>query len=333
MVHRIDQRGFSFSRREALVQGILVGASVLGGTASRGAPWSTSRAPAAEAEDQEAASGWIDAHVHVWTEELEKYPLAQGFTVAEMVPQRYRPEDLFADCRPEGVRRIVLIQMSYYGFDNSYMTDMIAAHPGIFSGVAVIDPADPELERNVKTLASQGVRGFRIHGSPEQTREWPRNRGMQRLWSLAAREGLAICPLINPADIPTVDTLCEKFPETTVVVDHFARIGMRGGIDRGDLDALCRLARFPRVHVKTSAFYALGKKEPPYEDLWEMIARMRDAFGPQRLMWASDAPFQVQAPHTYKASIELIRSAPPRVLSDADKNWILRDTAARVYFS
>ena len=51
----------------------------------------------------------------------------------------------------------------------------------------------------------------------------------------------------------------ERFPETPVVVDHFARIGISGTIEEAELAQLCRLARHPKVTVKLSAFYALGE--------------------------------------------------------------------------
>ena len=82
---------------------------------------------------------------------------------------------------------------------------------------------------------------------------------------------------------------------------------MDGTIREAELSALCDLAKHKRVAVKLSAYYALGKKEPPYEDLIPMIRRVLDVFGVDRCMWASDAPYLVQPPHTYAASIGLIR--------------------------
>ena len=75
-----------------------------------------------------------------------------------------------------------------------------------------------------------------------------------------------------------------------------------------DLAALCRLARHRNTFVKVSAFYALGQKKPPYTDLGPLIRRLLDAFGRERLMWATDCPYQVQGEHTYSDSIELVRS-------------------------
>ena len=54
----------------------------------------------------------IDAHVHVWTDDVEKYPLADGFARAEMQPPTFFPEDILAHARPCGVERVVLVQMT-----------------------------------------------------------------------------------------------------------------------------------------------------------------------------------------------------------------------------
>jgi predicted TIM-barrel fold metal-dependent hydrolase len=152
------------------------------------------------------------------------------------------------------------------------------------------------------------------------------------MWRAAADSGLAVCPLINPAALPALDRRCERHPETTVVIDHFARVGIDGTIRDSELDALCRLARFPRVHVKVSAFYALGKKAAPYLDLAPMIRRVLDAYGPERLMWGSDSPFQVQGDHAYAPSVELIRNRLD-FLSAGDRRSLLRGTAERLFFS
>ncbi len=83
---------------------------------------------------------FIDAHVHVWTPDTAHYPLASGYKKEDMHPPSFTPEDLFKHTKPVGVDRVNLIQMSWYGFDNSYMIHMIALHKGVFSGTAVIDP-------------------------------------------------------------------------------------------------------------------------------------------------------------------------------------------------
>jgi predicted TIM-barrel fold metal-dependent hydrolase len=311
-----SHKPYKFSRRDF---GCVAGAAA--------ASWVTHRAtPAGEKQ----IPGWIDAHVHVWNPDTDKYPLGPGFQKSDMQPPSFTADELFSHCRPAGVKRIVLIQMSFYEFDHRYMNEVMSAHPGVFAGVALVDHRADNLDSRIDQLASQGIRGFRLH-SRGDAKGWVEDAGMARLWRKAGREGLAVCPLINPSDIRYVDALCKKFPDTTVVVDHFARVGISGRIDPQPLGNLCRLARFSNTHVKTSAFYALGQKKPPYDDLAPMIRQVVDAFGPQRLMWGSDCPFQVQGEHSYGASIALIRDRL-NFLSESDKRRILRGTAEKVFF-
>jgi predicted TIM-barrel fold metal-dependent hydrolase len=279
-----------------------------------------------------SGGGSIDAHVHVWTPDTEKYPLASGFKKEDMKPASFTPDQLFAHCRPEGVSRIVLIQMSYYKTDNRYMLDMIAAHPGTFSGVAIIDENAADVRGRMKALKQQGVRGFRIYTGGSDVEAWLGSPGMKAMWKAAAEENLNMCLLINPEALGPVAKMCEQYPDTPVVIDHFARLGMKGVVDRAGLDSLLHLSKHSKVTLKTSAFYALGKKKAPYLDLGPMIRECRDAFGAERLMWASDCPFQVDPGHNYHDSIALVRDRLD-FLTASDRAAMLRGTAERVFFS
>ena len=281
--------------------------------------------------DSVVKKGWIDAHVHVWTPDVKAYPLADGYTPERMNPQSFTPEELFELSRPEGVARIVLIQMSYYQFDNSYMLDMMRKHAGVFGGVALLDETQPNVRGRLQALADQGVRGIRLRASKANAEKWLGSGGMKELWQAGAELGVAMCPLGNPDALPAIRRMCTAYPDTTVVIDHFARIGVKGTIDRGDLDNLKSLSEFKNVHVKTSAFYALGKKAAPYTDLGPMIRELRDTYGAERLMWATDCPFQAMRGHTFAESIALIRDRLD-FLSAADKEWMLCKTAERVFF-
>jgi predicted TIM-barrel fold metal-dependent hydrolase len=269
----------------------------------------------------------IDAHVHVWTDDRKRYPRTEP---RESRPDRFTPEDLFAHSKPAGVRRTVLIQMSFYRFDNSYMLDSIHAHPGIFSGVGIVDSTAAHPDDAMKALAKGGVRGFRIvPGANPQG--WLDAPGMQAMWRCGAEQRLAMCPLVNPNALPSIDRMCAQHPDTPVVIDHLARIGATGEIRDADVRLLCGLAKHRNVAVKVSAFYALGRKTPPYTDLVPLIRRVFEDFGPRRLMWASDSPFQVLDQHTYAASIALVRDKLPFV-SGEDREWLLAKTAESIFF-
>lgn len=277
-----------------------------------------------------ARQDFVDAHVHVWTPDTNEYPLASGFQKADMQPPSFTPDELMAHAKPSGVGRVVLVQMSFYGYDNSYMLKTIRDYPGTYAGIAVVDETRSPAT-TMKELAKQGVRGFRIRPGNQKPDRWLASPGMQAMWKYGADEGLAMCHLIDANYLPSVERMCRQNPRTPVVVDHFARIGVDGTIRTKDVDNLCRLARYDQVSLKISAYYALGRKQAPYDDLGPMIRRVRDAYGAERLMWASDCPYQVQQDHTYQDSIDLIQRLD--FLSENDREWILKKTASRLFFS
>ena len=183
-------------------------------------------------------------------------------------------------------------------------------------------------------LLTQGVTGFRITPfirKEEERAKWLETPGMNEMWKTGARTRQAMCLLIDAADLPATDRMCERHPDTPVVIDHFARIGVDGQIRDSDVANLCRLARHKHAHVKISAFYALGKKKPPHDELIPMIKRLFEAFGPERLMWASDSPYQIEGENNYKASISLVRDRLD-FTSKEDREWLLRKTAEKVFF-
>jgi predicted TIM-barrel fold metal-dependent hydrolase len=211
----------------------------------------------------------VDAHVHVWTDDRKRYPRTPNGR--ESQPERFTPQDLFRHSLRSGVSRVVLIQMSFYRFDNSYMLDCIRDHPGIFSGVGIVDASAPAPDAAMKALARHGVRGFRIvPGSSPQT--WLDTPGMQVMWATAAKERLAMCPLIGPDILPALDRMCRKYPETSVVIDHLARIGADGTIRDSDVAALCGLAEHRNVKSRCPRFTRSGASSRPIRTLQRSYA-------------------------------------------------------------
>jgi predicted TIM-barrel fold metal-dependent hydrolase len=319
----------------------LAGLAISGGSGSAEGATQERQAAQTDARVQERgrvpplsldAEPYIDAHSHIWTPDLDRYPLAEGFTRDDMQPPSFTAEELLTTCRPAGVGRVNLIQMSYYGFDNSYMLDMIAAYPDRFVGTAIIDPEGPDPAAEMATLATKGVRAFRVQ--PQFLNlpigRWLDHPGYDAMFSKASETRQAISFLIDPDALPEVDRVCREYRETAFVVDHLARIGVDGQFRESDIEALCDLARNPNAYVKIGAFYALSPMGPPYRDLAPMIRRVVAAYGSQRCMWESDCPFQV-VDHSYQASIDLIQSHLD-FLDDDDRGRLLTGTAETLLF-
>lgn len=205
----------------------------------------------------EEQNRWIDAHSHIWPAETDKFSLASGLTKKDLNPPSFTDDELMAIARPEGVERVVLIQHSvYHLFDNSYLLDAVKRHPGTFRVVGMVDDHKAGAGEEMKRLLPLGVTGFRITPliRKEQPEKWLETDGMRQMWKAAAITKQSMCCLINPDQLSGVDAMCEQNPETPVVIDHFARIGVDGQMRDDDVAKLVRLARHKNTYVKVSAF-------------------------------------------------------------------------------
>ena len=124
--------------------------------------------------------------------------------------------------------------------------------------------------------------------------------------------------------------MSNRHPNTVIVIDHLGRIGANGTILQSDIDQLCALAKNENIYLKVSAFYALGSKQPPHHDLIPLIKQVYDSYGPDRLMWASDAPPALMD-ESYEDQISVVRDHI-NFISQSDKEKLMRTTAERIFF-
>ncbi len=283
---------------------------------------------------------YVDAHVHIWTSDTVKYPPAPGFRKEDFWFPSFSAEELLAHARPAGVRRINLVQMTWYGLDHTYILDVIAMDPRTFCGTGIVpamsDVSGPSPDNTMVALSKGGIFAFRVRGKstrpplPDMQR-WMDHPGYDKMFAAGAKHNLALSFLMGPADLPELDRMCSKFPETPVIIDHFCLIGRKGQFIEEEIQALVRMAKHKRVMVKFGGFYALGAAKPPYIDMLPLMRRLVEAFGPQRCMWESDAPLQTKTPQSYAAAVAVIRDHAD-FLSASDRHQILTKTAEDFFF-
>ena len=286
----------------------------------------------------------VDAHIHVWSPDHDRYPLAPGFTADDLWHPSFTPDDHFAYSRQVGPVRINLVQMTWYGLDHSYIVDLIASDPDTFVGTGIVPAvsdvslADPG--EQMKALAEHGIYAFRVRGKGAQPQwgqsdRWLDQEGYERMFAVGADENLAISFLTGPVDLPAIDEMCERFPDTPVILDHGGGVRVRdGAFPEEQMQTLCRLARHPRMMVKLGPLHGIGEDQAPFHDLLPMIQRVVDTFGPDRCMWESDSggPIEMKDPQRdFVASIDLIREAD--FLSPSDRDRILGGTANAFFFN
>ena len=298
------------------------------------------RASSAAVSPPVPVSNIVDAHVHVWSSDTRQFPLAPGFSNQDLWFPSYSVEEVRRLGAAAEVTRFNLVQMTWYGLDHSYILHAIARDPlhfvgtGIVPAVTDVSLADPG--RTMVELARGGIYAFRIRGQSTRPKiddgpRWMDYSGFEKMFTAGSQHNLALSFLLGPSDLPEIDRMCRRFPQTPIILDHFCRIGRQKILVEKEIQALCKMAQHPRVMVKLGAFYGLGARQPPYLDMLPLVRRVVDAFGPERCMWESDAPLQSRDGHTFGAAVAVIRDHCA-FLSQTDKQQILVNTAENFFF-
>jgi predicted TIM-barrel fold metal-dependent hydrolase len=264
----------------------------------------------------------IDPHVHVWKHDPQ-FPFAEG---ANAPARDATPEMLLDLMKANGVARTVIIQVIHYRYDNSYLASVLKRYPGTFQGVCRVDPLDAAAPDRLSKLAEQGFRGVRISPAANASGDWFNGPLMPPLWKRCHDLKVPMTVLAPIQRMPAVAVLLEKVPELTVVVDHMADCP----VDQpAELEKLIALKRYPNVFVKISHTWSLSKQPYPWLDAQEHVKRLHHAFGPQRLMWATDWPI-IEDRAAYAQALRVVRDDMSFLNAD-DRRWMLSGTIERVW--
>jgi L-fuconolactonase len=264
----------------------------------------------------------IDPHVHVWKHD-PRFPFAAG---AQVPARDATPETLLDLMKANGVSKTVIIQVIHYTYDNSYLADVLKRYPNTFQGVCRVDPRNPAAPDHLSQLTEQGFRGVRLSPAGDPSGDWVRGPLMPPLWKRCDELKVPMTVLAPISRMPDVGALLEKLPDLTVVIDHMADCPVG---QPSELEKLIALKRFPNVFVKISHTWSISKQPYPWLDAQEHVKRLYQAFGPQRLMWATDWPI-VENHSTYAKALSVVRDEM-RFLSADDLHWILSGTIERVW--
>jgi predicted TIM-barrel fold metal-dependent hydrolase len=281
----------------------------------------------------------VDTHVHVFTDDRQKYPQISDTPRAGSIPSiseigqtewpLTRIEDLIAQFDEAGVDKATLVQAYFiYEYDNRYTIDAAAAHPERFTAVVVLDPMNPkspdELSRMVEEHGVTGIRFMRGRlpesslGKPETYPLWER---IQQL-----KVPLAINDRIR--DIGRVLKPMERYPDVKLAFEHAwgHKVGAPPGYDV--LKPLFDLSKNPNVYIKT-AINNIAAARDAGGTPQQLYTKLVEVFGAKRIMWSSNYPAHPKFGNV-KARVDESRKALAH-LSAQDQAWIFGKTALSFY--
>ena len=200
-------------------------------------------------------------------------------------------------------------------------------HPDRFAFLMRVDPLDPGIEGWIETLAAApGFKALRTLIFTPTDGVVFEDGGHNRLLKAARAHNLPVF-VTSPGRVSHVAQYAERFPDIQFVIDHCgAAFDMPCG--EATIDDAVALACYPNVAYKWAHAPSLLSTAPyPFPDLEPKLRRAVDAFGPERVMWASDYTMTRRRANWGEA-IFSIRHSPS--LSEDDKAWILGRTARKI---
>ncbi len=241
-------------------------------------------------------------------------------------------EEMVAAMDSVGVDGAIMVSsFNLYRYDPSYALSVYAAYPDRFRVVTPVDATDPNIDDVVaRWAATKGAVGVRIilrDGMPMD----PADPGLARAFAAAARHSLPVNFLCwGRLDLGI--EFVRRNPDTVIVIDHLGMLQpAKPPVPAdvwADLPKLLALAAYDNVRVKISGACTMSHEPFPYNDIWDPVLRIIDAFGLGRCMWGTDWTRTIGM-LTYEQGVAPFRETTR--LSEADKAQLMGGTLEKVY--
>lgn len=264
-----------------------------------------------------------DSHMHICGPESRyEYAAARIYT-----PPDALLEDYLNLAKTLGIERVVFVQPSVYGNDNTAMLETMKQCPLQNRGVAVLDHTVSE--DILDELNRAGIRGVRFNlvDIAEATRQIP----LEPIRQLAQRiepYDWHVELLVHVDDHPNLDTLLGDMP-VDIVVGHLGYFRPDRNTNDQGFQALLRLMQAGRCWAKLTGPYRVSAGEVPYSSV-EKFARLLVREAPERVLWGSDWP-HVMVKNAMPNDGDLVDLLFDWVPDASVRHGILVNNAAKLY--
>ena len=271
----------------------------------------------------------IDSQVHAYDKNSPQRPwrgVPQGW------PASANADEMVAAMDAVGVDAAINISpFSVYGFDASYAIEVYKKYPGRFALIKPVDPADPKVADTIadwkKTPGTVAVR-LMLRELPND----PADPGITRVLKTAASHNMPVNMLIWGGRIDQAKGIAERNPDTSIIIDHL-------GIQQphappappdawADLPKMLKFGEHKNVSIKISGACTMSHEPFPFNDIWDPVCRLIDAFGLDRCMWGTD--WTRAAPVLpYKPAVEAFRVT--KRFTDSDREKLMGGSLMKIY--
>ena len=230
----------------------------------------------------------IDSQVHAYEANTPQRP----WDTVPNWPEHVTGDEMIAAMDAVGVDGAIFVSsFSMYRYDASYAVEVQRAHPDRLAIVKPVDPDDPDVADVIADWKNTpGTVAIRIFMRKEERRD-PEDPGLDRILRAAVKHDFPVNILFWD-NIEAGTAVIDRHPNARFVVDHLAilqprtppaPLEPRAGLPK-DLD----LAKRENAVIKVSGACTLSREPYPFDDIWDPLARVFDAWGFDRCLWGTD---------------------------------------------
>jgi predicted TIM-barrel fold metal-dependent hydrolase len=306
------------SRREMLAITPLAAAAAIRGSRPRSVNASQPSTPVSFSVPADAC----DCHTHIFGDP-QRFPFVAGRTYT---PESASVAEMRSLHRALRTTRVVIVQPSVYGTDNSCTLDAIRQLGPNARGVAVID--DSVTDAALDEMHQGGIRGIRINLAT--TGQTDPELGRRRFTAAVARVRSRKWHIQMYTQLSVIAALQKEIASSPVpvVFDHFGGAQASGGTSQAGFDVLVDLVRSGRAYVKVSAPYRGSTSTPDFADM-APLAKALIAANLNRILWGTDWPHPDTASGKLPTEISPLRQIDDGRVFNQFATWAATETARK----
>jgi L-fuconolactonase len=227
----------------------------------------------------------IDSEVHFWKyNRSNSNPLIRN---NKLLAQHYLPEQLAQSLHRNGIQGCVAVTAENLEVESRFLAELAYTHPEILGVVGWTDLHDPHAEDKIKKLKEYTpLKGFQYI---PVTGQEPSDAVMELL---QAHQYSLDLSLVTNTSLPSLTQWIKNFPEQSFILRNC------GNPDTSQIPTTAwerqirELSGNNNLFCKVSGLLstAKGKSWKP-ADFYPFLDIIFNAFGPERLLYASDWPF------------------------------------------
>jgi predicted TIM-barrel fold metal-dependent hydrolase len=260
-----------------------------------------------------------DCHAHIFGTEPEfPFEAERSYT-----PPEASQADYLKMLATIGFQRMVIVQPSVYGFDNSCTIGAIVRF-GIHRARAIVQVPVDASANHLRELHAAGARGVRFITVAKGGAVLD---DLQAIATKIAPLGWHLQMYLPPETWQDLVPVLARLP-VPVVIDHMGQVMADRPPDDAGARTILRLLESERFWVKLSG-YRVSAAGYPYADVAPWARRLVDA-APDRCVWGTDWPHPNLQNHMPDDG-ELVDLLAEWVPGDAQRRAILVDNPARLY--